>query len=294
MRTEQSQVFSENFKYFVGRWTNVNFSCGIVKHLGWHYNKRHYKMKPNLRGVEALPLTGAASAAGSFCSAGLLFVPRGKSSLCFPQAKEDFMRLSEKILLLRRKQGISQEELAERMDVSRQAISRWEQGSAVPDAVNILQLSKLFGVTTDYLLNDDCENEAVISDQAVCRGQGSDVVLMGLNLIIFLYQLIACFVLQRAGLSLLGTMLSVAVAVGFEWNYCRYPKDSGRAGRRYRFYVCALWLGTYFPMRLLINAVMRMWPRPVSWLVVEALILLLSLLTVLAATAVLKKRLGKE
>ncbi len=65
------------------------------------------------------------------------------------------MKLSEKILSLRKQKGLSQEELADRLNVSRQAISRWEVGSAQPDASNILQLSKLFDVTTDYLLNDD-------------------------------------------------------------------------------------------------------------------------------------------
>jgi len=69
------------------------------------------------------------------------------------------MRLSEKIINLRKRNGLSQEELAQRLDVSRQAISRWEVGSAQPDASNVLQLSKLFGVTTDYLLNDDYESD---------------------------------------------------------------------------------------------------------------------------------------
>ena len=55
---------------------------------------------------------------------------------------------------------MSQEELAEQLDVSRQAVSRWEVGSALPDASNILQLSKLFGVSADYLLNDDYKGEA--------------------------------------------------------------------------------------------------------------------------------------
>ena len=53
----------------------------------------------------------------------------------------------------------SQEDLAERLNVSRQAISRWENGTALPDAQNILQISKLFNVTTDYLLNDDYESD---------------------------------------------------------------------------------------------------------------------------------------
>ena len=69
------------------------------------------------------------------------------------------MKLSDKILKLRKQNGMSQEELAEKLDVSRQAISRWEVGSAQPDASNILQLSKLFGVTADYLLNDDYESD---------------------------------------------------------------------------------------------------------------------------------------
>ena len=70
------------------------------------------------------------------------------------------MKLSEKIVNLRKARNISQEELAEQLGVSRQAVSRWEVGSALPDASNILQLSKLFGVSADYLLNDDYKGEA--------------------------------------------------------------------------------------------------------------------------------------
>ena len=69
------------------------------------------------------------------------------------------MKLSEKIVKLRKSNGWSQEEFAEKLDVSRQAVSRWEVGTAQPDAMNILQLSKLFGVTADYLLNDDYESD---------------------------------------------------------------------------------------------------------------------------------------
>ncbi len=70
------------------------------------------------------------------------------------------MKLSEKIVNLRKARNMSQEELAENLGVSRQAVSRWEVGSALPDASNILQLSKLFGVSADYLLNDDYKGEA--------------------------------------------------------------------------------------------------------------------------------------
>lgn len=65
------------------------------------------------------------------------------------------MKLSEKIIQLRKVNSWSQEDLAEKLDISRQAISRWENGTALPDSNNLLQLSKLFNVTADYLLNED-------------------------------------------------------------------------------------------------------------------------------------------
>ena len=73
------------------------------------------------------------------------------------------MTLSDKIVRHRKANGWSQEELAERLYVSRQAVSRWENGSALPDAENILQISKLFNVSADYLLNDGCEKDGDIS-----------------------------------------------------------------------------------------------------------------------------------
>lgn len=71
------------------------------------------------------------------------------------------MKLSEKIVQLRKSQGLSQEELAERLNLSRQAVSRWESGTAQPDAGNLWQLSRLFGVTADYLLDEEQESPQV-------------------------------------------------------------------------------------------------------------------------------------
>lgn len=72
------------------------------------------------------------------------------------------MKMPDKIIKLRKENGWSQEELAEKLEVSRQAISRWENGTALPDAQNVLQISELFHVTTDYLLNDDYESDSDI------------------------------------------------------------------------------------------------------------------------------------
>ena len=62
------------------------------------------------------------------------------------------MTLGEKIHILRKQSGMSQEQLAERLAVSRQAISKWELGESLPDIDNIVQISRVFDVSTDYLL----------------------------------------------------------------------------------------------------------------------------------------------
>ena len=65
------------------------------------------------------------------------------------------MKLSEKILSLRTARGLSQGDLAEKLDVSRQSVSKWETGQSVPDLDKIIKLADFFGVTTDYLLRED-------------------------------------------------------------------------------------------------------------------------------------------
>ena len=64
------------------------------------------------------------------------------------------MTMGEKLLKLRKARGWSQEEMAERVGVTRQAISRWESDAAKPDADNIITVCDLFGVSSDYLLRD--------------------------------------------------------------------------------------------------------------------------------------------
>ena len=69
------------------------------------------------------------------------------------------MTLGEKIQVLRKQQGMSQEQLGALMTVSRQAISKWEVGESVPDVDNVVQLSDIFNVTTDYLLKNGSSME---------------------------------------------------------------------------------------------------------------------------------------
>jgi transcriptional regulator with XRE-family HTH domain len=68
--------------------------------------------------------------------------------------------LSEKLYKLRKNSGLSQEQLAEQLNVSRQAISKWESGTAVPESEKLITISNYFGVSVDYLLKDDEEDKA--------------------------------------------------------------------------------------------------------------------------------------
>ena len=70
------------------------------------------------------------------------------------------MKFEEKLMTLRKKSGMSQEEMADWLGVTRQAVSRWELGSTQPDAPNLLKLSDLFDVSIDWLLREsDMEQE---------------------------------------------------------------------------------------------------------------------------------------
>lgn len=73
------------------------------------------------------------------------------------QRKVRNMILADKIMMLRKKSGWSQEEFAEKMNVTRQSVSKWEGAQSVPDLDKILLMSRIFGVSTDYLLKDEVE-----------------------------------------------------------------------------------------------------------------------------------------
>jgi len=81
------------------------------------------------------------------------------------------MIFADKLIKLRKQNGWSQEELAEKLGVSRQSVSKWEGAQSVPDLERILAMSELFGVTTDYLLKDQNEEEELSAspEQHPCR-----------------------------------------------------------------------------------------------------------------------------
>ena len=88
------------------------------------------------------------------------------------------MILADKIIDLRKKAGWSQEELAEKLGVSRQSVSKWEGAQSIPDMNKILQLSNLFGVSTDYLLKDSLEAAEPVAAAEDDQAEGTTFVSM--------------------------------------------------------------------------------------------------------------------
>lgn len=91
------------------------------------------------------------------------------------------MKLSEKIAELRKKQGWSQEELAFRLGVSRQSVSKWESGTALPEVDKIVQLADMFGVSCDYLMKNDLvsaevSNTNIVADETASQDDSSSDV----------------------------------------------------------------------------------------------------------------------
>ena len=119
------------------------------------------------------------------------------------------MKLAEKLVYLRKKQGLSQLTLAEMMKVSRQAVSRWETGIAVPSAENLKYLGDLYDVSLDYLFNDDVdeleENEKAPADgiAAISSDDGKKYSKRGKTkwviVLCFLLLAVAIYIFVRAG-----------------------------------------------------------------------------------------------
>ena len=81
------------------------------------------------------------------------------------------MDFNDKLLTLRKSKDLTQEQLAERLDVSRQSVSKWESGQAVPELDKIIALSNIFDVTTDYLLKPSEIDELSVKTQILEQQQ---------------------------------------------------------------------------------------------------------------------------
>ena len=209
------------------------------------------------------------------------------------------MKLSDKIVKLRKVNGWSQEELAEKLNVSRQAISRWEGATAQPDATNILQLSKLFGVTTDYLLNDEYESDNDLPKVKQINSDGIHqimILMVTLEVMILIIQFMTTFILQNVFFAMCSFIPFGAVIGGFEYAYQKKSTESTEVTKTFRkkFYKISAWLGAYFPVRFVITKLSYFYPRPYNTLALECVILVIYLATVMLITLQIEKFSLKE
>lgn len=155
------------------------------------------------------------------------------------------MELNDKILKLRKTQGLSQQELANQLGVSRQSISKWELGESQPDINNIITLSDVFGVSTDYLLKDDIVSHE--KDDAVC--QKAFIVA----LLIVLFGVICSQMLWKEyqdAISLMIGMFIQIVGIGiFEYFAISLHDDQIQK----KFWSINIWLVTLLPIQYFIN-----------------------------------------
>ena len=75
------------------------------------------------------------------------------------------IEIADRLIQLRKKHGLSQEELADKLGLSRQAVSKWERAEASPDTDNLICLAKLYGVSLDELLSTDDDVETIVKEQ---------------------------------------------------------------------------------------------------------------------------------
>ena len=204
------------------------------------------------------------------------------------------MKLSDKIIKLRKTNGWSQEELAEKLDVSRQAISRWESAAAQPDATNILKLSKLFGVTTDYLLNDDYESDNDLPKVKEINQEAISQILIfmvTLEVMVLIIQFMTTMLLQNVFFGVLSFVPFVAIIGGFEYAYQKKSSERNEFTIRFRrkFYKISAWLGLYFPVRFVMNILVHLYPRPYNIIVFECVVFAIYLMAVMLITLQIEK-----
>ena len=183
------------------------------------------------------------------------------------------MTFGEKLLKLRKEGGLSQEGLAEKLSVSRQAVSRWENEGILPDCVNLLEISRLFGVSTDYLLHDDYQSDGDLPAVRTARDQlagekerqGVLLLLAGLHAVFLLLAVGAweawgnLFIVVLCAAASLGDIIVVEA-----WLRSGQAPAAEVPSLRRRYYRLGVWFFSWFPVRWLCVGVFDYWPRPVN------------------------------
>ena len=109
------------------------------------------------------------------------------------------MKFSEKIIKLRKEKGLSQEEFGNKINVSRQAVSKWESEQAQPEVEKVKEISKVFDISIEYLLDDKVDNPKEKAHKKSRKNIGkiiliSLVVLISIYLLYCIYKFVLLFI----------------------------------------------------------------------------------------------------
>ncbi|WP_018963774.1 helix-turn-helix domain-containing protein [Coprothermobacter platensis] len=207
------------------------------------------------------------------------------------------MTFGEKLTALRKQQGLSQEDLAEKLSVSRQAISRWESDSTLPDAENLLEISKLFGVTADYLINNNYESDKdlPVVNQAVNEAERSlklsnAYILAVASITVFTLLGVGLWVLQQNIISVIVSAIGDVLTFAFyELAVSKHVEANKRAWTT-RFLRTAIWFAMFFPGLWIVSRFMLFYPRPYTSLTLWAICIAVYLVVCSLTTFVFAKR----
>lgn len=205
------------------------------------------------------------------------------------------MTFAEKLQTLRKSKGLSQEQLAAQMEVSRQAVSKWELGESLPDIENVLRLGKLFAVSTDYLLKNEMTGTTekahepvfdLLEDEKLQKA--AFTASIGTLLIGLLCSLIGWKTWQTPISVGVGLLVQLMGLIFFELSISRVEQSKQRIERS-RYYSSACWLFLPIPVMAFTSFAFTLYPRPYLDLVKLLIAVILYCLICLCITLILRR-----
>ena len=178
------------------------------------------------------------------------------------------MTLADRIQQLRKQKGISQEELADRVGVSRQAVSKWESEQSTPDMDKVILLSDYFEVTTDYLLKG-IEPAPPAAGEKRADGRIFTIVATVLNLIGVLTACAVWYETQEMGSLIIGVVFLALGCMVFGIGMVECAPDS-KPRAKGNFWRVNIWLLAFLPLSVVYNTLVNAPPAPYPQLITFA------------------------
>lgn len=168
------------------------------------------------------------------------------------------MNISDRIQALRKTKGVSQEELADALGVSRQAVSKWESEQSAPELDKIISMSDYFGVTTDYILKG--------IEAAPRKGGGADaniftIVATALNFIGLIVSAAVWSQLQQPMALVTGLVFMALGCMVFAIGTLN-SNESTRKDAKRRFWMINIWLLSFIPLSFIYNVIISLTGAP--------------------------------